>query len=52
MNDMVCFGIDPSYRLVLQHNGPLDTVVAEPSAQPVHGFVDLLPFLAQSIVYE
>lgn len=49
---MICFGIDPGDCLVLQHNSPLDTVVAEPSAQPVHGFVNLLPFLAQSVVCE
>lgn len=47
---MVCFGIDPGDCLVLQYNSPLDAVVAEPSVQPVHGFIDLLPFLAQPVV--
>lgn len=41
IDNMVCFGADPCNRFVLQYDSLLDTVVAEPSAQLVHGFVEL-----------
>ena len=47
---MFRLGINPCHRFVLQHHGALDAVVSKPSTQPIHSFVDLLPFFPQLFI--
>ena len=47
---MIRLGINPCHRFVLQHHGALDAVISKPSAQPIHSFVNLLPFLPQLFI--
>ena len=49
---MICLGIDPGDRLILQNDRTLDAVITETTAQPVHSPVYRFPFFTQMVIGE